>query len=158
MLNSIAECGDRIKPTCNEITLPTDSPTLPTVVTTEKMQNQSQPFPKYFISLYHFEIIPLKEPRWHPLVTHSKQCSCSHGSQCFLDTPGQERVFSNPPAELAMFSSAQLLDRCSIISWESLGISCVCACGGSGASLGIQYSVPGWWFPWTRNWCTQLQA
>lgn len=52
MLNSVAECDDRIKPTCNEIRLPTDSPTLLTVVTAEKMQNQS-----LFQSISYHDII-----------------------------------------------------------------------------------------------------
>lgn len=94
MLNSIAECDDRIKPMCNEITLPTDSPTLLTVVTAEKTQTQSEPFPKLFISWHHTEIIALKELRWHRLVTHSKQCSRSQSSS--MDSPGQECSFSSP--------------------------------------------------------------
>lgn len=73
MLSSIAECSDRIKPTCNEITLPTGSPTLPTVVTTEKMQNQKA---SLFQSILYHDIIlklyPLKSPddtHWWPTVS-----------------------------------------------------------------------------------------
>lgn len=53
----VAECGDRIKPMCNEI-LPTDSPMLPTVVAIEKMQNPS-PFQTIFnICVYtHTQIL-----------------------------------------------------------------------------------------------------
>jgi len=108
MLNSIAECDDRIKPTCKEITLTTDSPTLPTVVTTEKMQTQSQPFPKYYVSWHHFEIMPLKEPWRHPLVTHVNQRSLSHGGRCFVDRLGQDFVSGGSPAT----------------SWEEVSTSC----------------------------------
>lgn len=93
------------------------------------------------------QLYPWKSPddtHWWPTVT-----SAASAPEAGVSWTHWGRVVSSAVPQPSWGWSA--LHSSWIAAVSALGSPSVCACGGSGVSLGARYSVPGWWSPWTRT-------